>query len=176
MATRFIAIAVGLLFAFVGVQGPEFAQQYRQRLAGAVDELTRVVASFDAEAARESLAPETAMAKLEANADALARERGVAADEEHARLVRLNRALAAMKDAPQGARLLVLVENFDADVAEHTLADYEPAAPTTMEAAVLAAVFGLWGWGGTHLCAWPIRRRIARRRETVGRIVPEERA
>ena len=47
---RRLALAIGLVCGLLGTQAPEFAQQYRQRLAGAVDELSRVVATFDAEA------------------------------------------------------------------------------------------------------------------------------
>ena len=52
---RRLAMAMGLLFALVGTQGPEFAQQYGQRLAGAIDELSRVVATFAVDAASNSL-------------------------------------------------------------------------------------------------------------------------
>ena len=36
-----VAFVIGLLLGFVLSQTPEFAQQYRQRLGGAVDELQR---------------------------------------------------------------------------------------------------------------------------------------
>jgi len=41
--------------ALAGSQIPEFAQQYRQRLGGAIDELNRMIAQFDSEAAGQSL-------------------------------------------------------------------------------------------------------------------------
>ena len=53
MFTRRLAAAIGLLFALLGMQGPEFTQQYRQRLGGALDELKRAVSVFDADAARQ---------------------------------------------------------------------------------------------------------------------------
>lgn len=174
MWIRTLAIAIGLFFATIGVQGPEFAQQYRQRLAGAIDELTRVVAEFDAEAAGHSLTPDVAIQRLEANADPLARERGAAAEFDRTRLARLQLAFAAMKDAPTVTRLWVVAQHFDAGVGARTFADYEPAAPTTGEAFVVGAIFGLWGWGATHLCAWPIRRRMARRREAAGSVAPRQ--
>ena len=37
--TRRLALAIGLVFAIIAAQAPEFAQQYRQRLGGALDEL-----------------------------------------------------------------------------------------------------------------------------------------
>jgi Protein of unknown function (DUF2937) len=50
MLLRRLALAVGVVCGLIATQAPEFAQQYRQRLAGAVDELSRVVKTFDAEA------------------------------------------------------------------------------------------------------------------------------
>ena len=47
-----MTMAFGLAGALTLSQAPEFAQQYRQRLGGALDELRRVVADFDADAAK----------------------------------------------------------------------------------------------------------------------------
>src|SRR5208337_2052173 len=44
MLARRLAVAIAL------IAGLEFAQQYRQRIGGALDELRRIVAEFDAEA------------------------------------------------------------------------------------------------------------------------------
>ena len=38
-----VAFVIGLLLGFALSQTPEFAQQYRQRLGGAIDELQRIV-------------------------------------------------------------------------------------------------------------------------------------
>ena len=64
MFTRRLAAAIGLLFALVGMQGPEFTQQYRQRLGGALDELKRDVSAFNADAARQSGTPVEAIPRL----------------------------------------------------------------------------------------------------------------
>ena len=63
MFLRRIALAIGLLCGLVATQAPEFAQQYRQRLAGAVDELSRVVGIFDDDAAKRSLTPPEAITR-----------------------------------------------------------------------------------------------------------------
>jgi len=73
-----LALAIALLAGLIGSQGPEFAQQYRQRLGGAVDELNRIVAKFDAEVQRENLTPAEGLSRLDQNADPLARQRGEA--------------------------------------------------------------------------------------------------
>jgi hypothetical protein len=158
MLVRRLALAIGFLFALIGVQGPEFAQQYRQRLAGAIDELQRAVTEFDAEAGRQSLSPEQAVARLQTNADLLARERGDAAADNQVRLARLSQEFADMRNSPSVSRLWTFVTDFDPETASRTLSDYEPAAPTTSEAFIVAAVTGVLGWGLTHLTAWPIRR------------------
>ena len=44
MILRRLAFAVSLLLGALASQLPEFAQQYRQRLGGAIDELQRIVA------------------------------------------------------------------------------------------------------------------------------------
>src|SRR5580704_8401097 len=113
MFLRRIALAIGLICGLVGTQAPEFAQQYRQRLAGAVDELTRVVATFDAEAAAEQLTPDEAIRRLESNGDPLARERGQAMTDDKARLARLQDALAAYTNGTPVRRLAGLLESFD---------------------------------------------------------------
>ncbi|MFL4990854.1 MAG: DUF2937 family protein, partial [Microvirga sp.] len=44
---RIVAFGMGLLGGVVASQGPEFGQQYRQRLGGAVDELRQVISRFE---------------------------------------------------------------------------------------------------------------------------------
>jgi hypothetical protein len=43
---RRLALAIALIAGLLGSQGPEFAQQYRQRIGGALDELKRIVADL----------------------------------------------------------------------------------------------------------------------------------
>jgi len=161
---RRLALAVGLVCGLIGAQAPEFAQQYRQRLAGAVDELTRVVAAFDAEAKTEGLTPETAMRRLDDNADPLARERGSDMAQDKARLDRLKGALAAYAEGAPVRRLFATLETFDAATARRAWSDFQPAVPTTTEAFVVGGVAWALGWLATHLTLWPARRRAARRR------------
>jgi len=155
---RRLALAVAIVAGLLGSQAPEFAQQYRQRIGGALDELKRIVSAFDEEASRESLTPPQAIGRLEENGDPLARERGQAMAATIARAERLQDELDAMASAGPLARLYVFVKDFDPEVARRTLDAYEPAAPVSLEAIVAAGLAALWGWAATHLCAWPIRR------------------
>jgi hypothetical protein len=154
---RRLAIAIALLAGFIGSQGPEFAEQYRQRIGGALDELKRIVAEFDAEAARESLTPPQAVGRLEQNADPLARERGEDMAQTIARADRLEEELEAMRTAGPLKRIYVMAKDFDPEIARHTLDNYEPAAPLSVEAVAAAGLAAIWGWAATHLAAWPIR-------------------
>ena len=156
---RRLALAVGLACGVLGAQGPEFSQQYRQRLAGAVDELARIVATFDAEAGSEGLTPDAAIQRLEANSDALARARGRDMAEDKARLYRLRDALAAFASGAPARRLTAWFESLDGETARRALADFQPAVPTSVEAGVWAALAGGLGWLATRLASWPARRR-----------------
>jgi hypothetical protein len=159
MLTRRFALAIALVTALIGSQGPEFAQQYRQRAGGALDELKRIVTQFDAETASEGLTPTEGVKRLEANSDPLAQERG--ADMEHTivREDRLDAQLTAMASAGPLKRLTLMVTDFDPEIARRTLDAYEPAAPLTAEALATAGVAGFLGWAATHVVAWPFRRR-----------------
>ena len=159
-----MALAIGLLCALVGSQISEFAQQYRQRLGGALDELNRVVAQFDAEAEAQSLTRAQGIERLKGNADGLASERGLAIERDVARAGRLARQKEAFQNGGPVTRLASLIANFDPATATQTIADFEPAAPLTFENLVVAGLALLFGMGATHLVAWPIRRRLRRRR------------
>ena len=159
MFARRLALAIALIASLIGSQGPEFAQQYRQRLGGALDELNRMLAEFEAETAHENLSPAQGVEQLERNADPLARQRGEDMTETIDRAARLREQLQAMTSAGPLKRLYVFVKDFDPEIARSTLDSYEPAAPLSFEALAAAGFAAVWGWAATHLCAWPLRRR-----------------
>jgi Protein of unknown function (DUF2937) len=173
---RRLALAIAFLAGLIGSQGPEFAQQYRQRIGGALDELKGVVAEFENEAARENLTPLEGVRRLETNSDALARQRGEDIAETIARADRLQEQLNAMTSAGPLTRLYVLAKDFDPQIARRALDDYEPAAPLSLEALSAAGLAALWGWAATHLCAWPIRRLRGARAAAAGNATASQRA
>ena len=69
MLSKVITLAGGVAGAASFSQFPEFSQQYIQRMGGAVDELTRFVAEFDADAAELGLSREAALVDLAAGGD-----------------------------------------------------------------------------------------------------------
>jgi hypothetical protein len=163
MFGRRFALAVGVLAGLIGSQGPEFAQQYRQRLGGALDELHRMISDFDAEVRSRDLTPAEGLTRLESNADPLARERGEDMAEAINRAKRLSEQLQAMTSGGPLTRLYVVAKDFDPEIARSTLDNYEPAAPLSLSALAAAGLAACWGWAATPLIAWPFRRRSALR-------------
>ncbi len=159
MFARRLALAIAVLAELIGSQGPEFAQQYLQRMGGALEELNRIIAQFDAEARRQNLTPAEGLRRLAENDDPLARERGKDMAEAIDRANRLTKQLAAITSGGPLTRLTVVAKDFDPEIARGTLDNYEPAAPLTLGALAAAGLAAFWGWAATHLIAWPFRRR-----------------
>ena len=159
MFARRLAFAIAVLAGLIGSQAPEFAQQYRQRLGGALGELNRVVSEFDSEVQRLNLSRAEALQRLEDNADPLARERGEDTGKAIERAARLNEQIEAMNLASPLMRLYVVATNFDPEIARSTLDNYEPAEPLSIGALTAGGLAALWGWATTRLVAWPFSRR-----------------
>lgn len=165
MTFRRFAVAIGLVFAVLASQLPEFVQQYRQRLGGAIDELTAAIAQFDQEASAQSLSRDQGIQRLEANGDTLARQRGESVASTVERKDRLDRQREALATAGPVSRYAVLADGLDPGIARQAFADYQPAIPTTTGGFVAAAIGLLIGWLLTHLVALPMRRRRTERVE-----------
>jgi hypothetical protein len=159
MFARRLALAIAVLAGLIGSQGPEFSQQYRQRLGGALEELDRMISEFDAEARRQNLTRSEGLSRLAENDDPLARQRGQDMAEAIDRANRLTEQLQAIASGGPLTRLSVVATNFDPEIARSTLDNYEPAAPLTLGALAAAGLAAFWGWATTHLIAWPFRRR-----------------
>lgn len=159
MLARRFATAIGLLLAVVFSQAPEFVQQYRQRLGGAVDELRRAIALFDAEATAQALSRDAGIARLRANADPLVQGRGIDLQGDVERERRLEAQGQAFEAAGPIGRYWVFVERFDADLAGRAYAVYQPAVPVTAAGFAAAAAGFVAGYGGIRLAAAPFGRR-----------------
>jgi hypothetical protein len=125
MLSRTLSLAIGLLCAIAAAQLPELAQQYRQRLGGAIDEVRVIVERFDTDAATNQLNREQALTRL-----------------------------AESSVTPT----LYLLTNADDDLFYATLADFQPAVPSTTEGLLYGAVGFLFGWSLVQLVSWPYRR------------------
>ncbi len=161
---RTLGLAFGLLAAVIAAQAPEFAQQYTQRLGGALDELRRAIASLDADARATGRSRDEALTLLRANPDAFIARRGESARTDVERLKRLEAQKLALDTAasPLG-RLTVMARDPDMDIARATYRDYQPAVPTTADGLVAGLLGFLAAWGGWRVTS-DVGRHLARRR------------
>lgn len=157
---RRLSLALSLMIGAIFSQLPEYAQQYRQRLGGAIDELNGIVAQFDGEIASENLDRAQALQRLSENTDTLARQRGTAMRETIARAARLSEQQKQFADSGNFGRIAVMTRNFDPGVAKNAYAAFEPALPVTIEGGTAALIGFLGGGAALRLLSWPVRRRL----------------
>lgn len=138
-----------LLLAFLGAaalsQAPEFAQQYIQRVAGAVDELRDFVEGFDADAGAAGVSREEALQAYAASGEFLSLQ-GVRTADTINRFERLDRHLVELRRANEYERTLLIAEQHDLPLLRATAQDYVPAMPLTMAGAIHAGVGFALGW------------------------------
>jgi len=162
-----MTMALGLAGALTLSQAPEFAQQYRQRLGGALQELRQVVADFDADASKNGLTRNEALLMHLNSAQNLFRDRGTRMQRTIERQATLEGQAAWFETLPASARPLAIARGYDAALMEGLWHDYEPGLPLTPQG-------GLWAAAGFGLGAvfivlvtmpfhrWRKRRRFAR--------------
>src|SRR3954447_833291 len=163
MFLRRIAVLIGLFFGIVASQVPEYAQQYRQRLGGAIDELNALIERFDTEAAQSGMDEAQGITHLQQSDDRFVQQRGDQMRDAIVRRDRLEKQCGDFAKAGPVGSVLVLAEDFDPKIAARAYQAYEPAVPTTSEGLVAAVVGFILGGGLIHLMAWPMRRRRLRR-------------
>jgi Protein of unknown function (DUF2937) len=159
MIARTLAFALGVFGAFGASQLPEFAQQYRQRLGGALDELTAIVQRFDQDAARLNLDREQGIARLRAAPDAFSRQRAEAEADTLRRYEKLKLHREVMANSGPFLRMTTVFTEGDRELVDRTLTDFEPALPATTEGAALAAGGFAGFYALIRLLAAPFRRR-----------------
>lgn len=157
------ALIVSLAGGAITSQAPELAQQYRQRLGGALEEVTHVVADFDADAARNSLKREEALVLHDQAKEPFLRDRGQSIRRTIARLEHLRHQSERLGELPPLLRPLAVIAAPDQAVLEGTFRDFEPAVPLTAHGLAWAALGLLSGFGLFRLAAFPFRRRASRR-------------
>lgn len=162
MVLRRIVFFLALVLGIVASQLPEFAQQYRQRLGGAVDELNRMIGEFDADAARMQMDRDTGIGRLVANPDMFVRQRGEQIREAVARAARLERQLQSYQDAGPFWRLAAFARTYDPDIARRAAQSFEPAIPVTREGLATTFIGFLVGWLGGRAAIVPLQRRQRR--------------
>lgn len=168
---RIFGLAIGLLGGVIAAQGPEFAQQYAQRLGGAIEELRRQIETLDSDAKATGNSRESAIERLRQNADALVARRGEAVRADVERFKQLDDQKQAIDAAasPLG-RLFAVARHPDAPIARATYREYTPAVPTTTDGIIAGLAGFLAAWGGWRVIAdvsRSLRRRMARPRPAI---------
>lgn len=151
MFIRTVALAAGLVSGVVASQLPEFAQQYRQRLGGAIDALSEVIADVRRDADAEGISLNQALERMSANSDTLVRRRGHSLDVANQRLNRLIDQRQDYDAAGSFGRVAVFLKDADNDLVTNTYGDFEPAVPVTSEGVISAGAGGLAGFLGLRL-------------------------
>lgn len=160
---RMIAGIGGLGLALVLSQFPEYAQQYTQRLGGAVDELRVITEDFDRAAAEGGLDRAEALGRYEASNDDFLAGRGTSMTATFQRYDQLSATLARIENADAIERLQSLPAYLDTDIGWRTLESYKPAVPVTMEGILYAGGGFILGYlilsGIWRFVTLPFRRR-----------------
>jgi hypothetical protein len=160
-----LVFALALAGGVTTSQLPEFSQQYRQRIGGAIEELERVVAEFDADAAENGMTREQALDVHARATEPLFRSRG---ESIHVTIERYQTLLRQQADFEARSPLfqpLVLADSDPVTLAG-TWRDFRPAVPVT----TAGLVWGAAGWAFAALLLslvagflrWSWRRTVRR--------------
>jgi len=141
-------------------QFPEYAQQYEQRLGGAVDALGVVVADFDRSASAEGLTRSAALAQM-TGTDFLDRRRGDM-EATFARHAALSETLANLQTRGGIGRLGLALDLTDTEIARAAWQAYEPAIPTNATGLGFAGIGAVLGGSILVLLQGLIRRLLRR--------------
>lgn len=160
---RSISVFGGAALAILLSQFPEYAQQYTQRLGGAVDELRILTEEFDAAAASAGLSRDDALARYAVAGDTFLEGRGASMQRTFARYAELRATLERVQGARGWERAAMLPEFFDSEIGDRTLENFVPAVPVTLEGFAYAGAGFLFGYlltsGIWAFLALPFRRR-----------------
>lgn len=164
---RTLSTIGGIGLALVLSQFPEYAQQYTQRLGGAVDELRVIAEEFEAAASAAGLSRDEALGRYAMAGDSFIAGRGTSMATTIVRYETLSRTLAEIRGASGWERFTNLPAYLDTDIGARTLDDFRPAVPVTMEGFAWAGAGFATGYlllsAFVRLCALPFRRRRPRR-------------
>lgn len=129
---RTVVFAISLIVALLASQIPEFVQQYSQRLAGALDELDRIVQHFDEDSHLSGYDETGALGVMGKNPETLVRDQAARMTENIQRRNRLRDQKVAVTAGGLGG-FIVLLTSYDASLAERTYSDFRPGLPLTFD-------------------------------------------
>ncbi|KIT17036.1 DUF2937 family protein [Jannaschia aquimarina] len=160
MIGRLAGVVLAVFVGGTASQAPEFAQQYQQRLGGAVDELSRIVADFDRDAYEAGLTRQDALAAMTGSEFVLRRQASMRRNID--RLGRMGAQIDRLRAEPTGLGRVALVARApDPELARRTWDDFQPAIPITPTGFGLGATGAFLGWLLAQLLRMPFRRRTS---------------
>jgi uncharacterized membrane protein YuzA (DUF378 family) len=143
---RAVTLVVGLAGGTLFSQAPEFAQQYRQRIGGAIDELRIIVDDFAKQAADHHLDRQQALDVYARSPDDFLRDRGLSMRSTLERYERLVTQQSDLGSAPPVAKPFVLMRDADEGIIANTWRDFVPGVPVSFAGLVWAAIGFLGSW------------------------------
>lgn len=149
---RILTIIIALLGGGVFSQAPEFTQQYRQRIGGALDELRTIVVTFETQAAQNGLDRQSALNVYAASPQPFLRNQGDAIRQTLERYDMLAQQQQELAREPAVTRPLLMLRRADRLLAESTLKDFVPAVPVDLAGLAWAAAGLLCGWVAAAGC------------------------
>lgn len=146
MIGRVLTGLLALFGAGTMSQAPEFTQQYRQALGGAVAELQVVAEDFDQASERAGLSRNQALEQYRDSDNSFLGERGQQIESTLDRYERLKGQADAIETAGPFERIWLVIQEPDMRVVEGARERFEPAIPLTIAGAVMALLGGFIGW------------------------------
>ena len=158
--SKLVTIVAGLIGLSSFSQAPEFSQQYRQRLGGAVQELGVVVEDFDRNATSALLTRKDALSKLKNSTEQFVQDRGSSMGKTIDRFTKLGIQQSKLNIANGYMKPIYVFQNPDLEIVKGAWSIYQPAIPLNKEGAVygglggvfamLLAQLGIGGWRRTR--------------------------
>lgn len=156
---------MGLVLGATASQGPEFIQQYTQRLGGWRDAYAQQLADLDTRAAEAGLSRDAYIVALRRSDDPNAVREGDYLALLPGYTAALQTAYKELTEAPPWSRAPTFARHFNYELAKRVWRDYRPAVPTTTEGVAYGGVGFLFGWLAVSLLGLPYRiwqdRRLA---------------
>lgn len=143
LRTKTVTLASVMAGVALFSQAPEFAQQYRQRIGGAVDELKTVVVDFDTDAEASQLSSKQALDQLTGADAQFSRDRGESMTRTIGRFETLSTQQIWLENSHPFTRPLLVLKSPDSVLINRAWEIYEPAVPLNMPGAVYGGIGAL---------------------------------
>lgn len=156
-----------LCSALLSSQAPEFAQQYRQRLGGAIDELRSIVNNFDKDANNQGLSRDQALNQLATAQQAFFQSRAISMTQTFDRYSELIRQQDSFNLLNPALKPIALFATVDKPILNGTWQDYQPALPLTVFGALWTIIGAIFGWVAILLVMLPFSSKKTKRSRKV---------